>query len=136
LVECLYELHQKLILKGQTKNLFAKKFSIKSNDQNSEYQFIIREDSHFRMFWNSLLILFIAYTCTYMPYKLSFITEETTANHVVEWIVDIFFWFDLIMNFFSSYEEPNGTVVTDHKKIAKAYLTSWFLLDIIACTPT
>jgi hypothetical protein len=82
------------------------------------------------------LVIVIGYTCTYMPYKLSFVTEYTLTNDIIEWVVDIFFYFDLVVNFFFTYDVENGVTVTDSRKIAKNYLTSWFLLDVIACVPT
>lgn len=71
-----------------------------------------------------------------MPFRIAFITEQTIPLTILETTVDIFFGLDLIVNFFSAYDGPDGMVVTDHRLIAKNYITGWFVLDVIACIPT
>jgi hypothetical protein len=103
----------------------------------------------------------------------------------IEGIIDIFFYVDLVLNFFTAYEvrwqakqvegvraiasegasiEPSfacqqqneialqlsvapppfqhmqhpatSEVITDHKRIARRYLTSWFWIDLLATFPS
>ena len=58
-----------------------------------------------------------------------------TADYI-EIIVDVLFGIDIIVNFVSSYEDPqNGLPVISFKKIAANYITGWFFLDLIAVFP-
>lgn len=50
-------------------------------------------------------------------------------------IIDIAFFVDIIVNFLSTYLNGLGLHVTRPKKIIWKYLTSWFLFDLMACFP-
>ena len=49
--------------------------------------------------------------------------------------IDFLFEVDLVMNFFTAYEDENGELIISRIKIAKAYLKSWFLLDLMSSVP-
>ena len=50
--------------------------------------------------------------------------------------MDIIFGVDILVNFISATEDTtNNTLIYDHKKLAKNYIKSWFILDLIACFP-
>lgn len=52
------------------------------------------------------------------------------------WIVEGFFYTDLILSFFHSYHDPErNVVVKDFKKICKHYLGGWFIIDSLAVFP-
>ena len=50
-------------------------------------------------------------------------------------IVDASFLLDIILNFFTAYEEKDGRLVSDLKEIASNYLQGFFILDLIASLP-
>ena len=45
-----------------------------------------------------------------MPYKTAFVEESGFISLIVESTVDILFFLDMIVNFFSAYEEADGTI--------------------------
>ena len=50
--------------------------------------------------------------------------------------MDAIFGIDIFVNFLSATEDTtNNTLIFDHKKLAKNYIKSWFILDLIACFP-
>jgi hypothetical protein len=49
-------------------------------------------------------------------------------------IIDLWFLFEIVINFFTAYYEK-GCLVIDHKKIALNYAKTWFALDIISSFP-
>ena len=49
--------------------------------------------------------------------------------------MDIIFMFDVVLNFFIAYVDSDLEVITDHKRIAREYLTSWFLVDLLGGFP-
>ena len=75
------------------------------------------------------------YTAIFVPYKLAFIENESNALLAFEYLVDIFFMLDVVINFFSAIETESGKLITSHKKIALKYICGWFWLDMIACFP-
>ena len=54
---------------------------------------------------------------------------------VLDSIVDIFFFIDIIFNFHTSFVGDDGGVVTDQAKIRRHYLRTGFPIDVLACLP-
>ena len=79
----------------------------------------------------------LLYTATYVPYRVSFVDGESSLGFkIFENIIDGLFFFDIIVNFLSALERKDGTYECNFKIIAKTYLKSWFLLDLLATFPT
>lgn len=49
--------------------------------------------------------------------------------------IDSLFCLDVILNFFTAFEDENGELVVSKEKIAKYYLKSWFLVDLVSSIP-
>ena len=49
--------------------------------------------------------------------------------------VDACFFIDIILTFFTAYVNQNKEYVLDHWRIARHYLLTWFLLDLLSCIP-
>jgi hypothetical protein len=97
--------------------------------------YLVMPQSTFKSIWSFCIIIFVSYIATVVPVRIAF--EESTTQF---WLyfdlsIDIFFFFDVIINFLSAYEDQNGDLVTDLKPIAKNYLKSWFVIDITSCIP-
>jgi hypothetical protein len=54
---------------------------------------------------------------------------------VIEIGVEIYFYFDMVFNFLTTYEDENMKIVVAPKAIARNYLRGWFLVDIISGDP-
>ena len=54
----------------------------------------------------------------------------------LNYLVDVLFGLDIIVNFFSAYEAKNHRTEIHLGKIVKNYLTGWFFLDLVATFPT
>lgn len=55
---------------------------------------------------------------------------------IVGYIIDISFLIDIFLTFFSSFfDEKNLVMVETHRSIAKAYICSWFIFDVISILP-
>lgn len=54
---------------------------------------------------------------------------------IIEWAIDIVFFFDMIFSFFSAYYNKQEGVVSNRKIIALGYLRSWFIFDLIGIFP-
>ena len=55
-------------------------------------------------------IILLLYTAIYMPYRIAFIDDESSGQIAIDWCVDALFFLDIIINFFSAYEESDGYV--------------------------
>eukprot|EP00930_Biecheleria_cincta_P096149 TRINITY_DN88021_c0_g1_i1.p1 TRINITY_DN88021_c0_g1~~TRINITY_DN88021_c0_g1_i1.p1 ORF type:complete len:773 (+),score=111.39 TRINITY_DN88021_c0_g1_i1:78-2396(+) len=106
--------------------------------------FVMKEGNKFRRLWNGMIGLLLLYTGTLFPYKLCFLDfrihgSDSVENDqewiVTEMIVDILFWFDLIVIFFFSYKDDRQHEVCDLYLIAKRYICGFFFVNLLACIP-
>jgi hypothetical protein len=89
----------------------------------------------FKVAWDTIIMLLIIYTATWVPVLVSFY-DSTSENHLIlDSIVDIFFFIDIILNFFLAIDTGNGIYETDKSIIAKTYLISWFFIDVSTTIP-
>jgi hypothetical protein len=89
----------------------------------------------FKIYWNFALVGIMLYVSMFMPFELAFL-DPTALSETISLFVDVFFFFDIVINFCSTYEIENGREETSHKKIAINYLSGWFGVDLFATIPT
>lgn len=76
------------------------------------------------------------YTASFVPVKTAFFDDDPPGLFEFELFLDSLFIIDLFVNFLSAYEDPmTGFIEVRAIKIARNYITSWFLLDVTACIP-
>ena len=80
------------------------------------------------------------YVSSYVPYNVCFSSNESIADNqlivLIDRVVDILFFIDIIVNFISSYEDPQTKLpVVKLKHIAKHYIGTWFIIDLITVLP-
>lgn len=85
----------------------------------------------------------IMYVATAFPYKLAFLDFRIGSNSgeadewfIIQLMVDIFFYVDLVVNFLLSYRNEEDWEVCDIRLTALRYLKGMFFLDLIACMPS
>jgi potassium channel len=78
----------------------------------------------------------LIYTATFLPYRTAFFDDDPDGLFEFETLIDVLFFLDVYMNFVVAYIDKNtGFIEVNPRKIAKNYITSWFLLDLSACIP-
>ena len=92
--------------------------------------------SKFKTFWNILVILLLGYTSTVVPFQVAFVDEDSGFAQFLNYCVDVLFGLDIIINFFSAYEDEHHRIEIRLKKIARNYIAFWFWLDLAATFPT
>lgn len=80
----------------------------------------------------SLLLLFTAINT---PYRLAFIEKDDITWTVLDVLTDLIFATDILVNFLSAYENASEELIHDRAVIAKAYLKSWCIIDILSVMP-
>jgi hyperpolarization activated cyclic nucleotide-gated potassium channel 1 len=92
--------------------------------------------STFKQVWNAFVVVLLIYTATVMPYHMAFVETQSTGQwFIIDAVIDVSFFLDIIVVFFSAYEEDDGSIVTDRRRIAWNYLTTWLIIDCIAVFP-
>ncbi|KAI0491680.1 hypothetical protein KFK09_025940 [Dendrobium nobile] len=87
--------------------------------------------------WETFLIILVIYTAWVSPFEFGFISKPTGPLSIVDNLVNGFFAIDIVLTFFVAYlESTTYLFIDDHVKIARKYLTSWFILDFVSIIPS
>lgn len=91
----------------------------------------------FKAIWDWIILCLTFYTAIMVPYNVAFKnkTSEDVSLLVVDSIVDVIFFIDIVLNFHTTFVGPGGEVVSDPKVIRMNYLRSWFIIDLLSCLP-
>jgi len=128
---------QKQIKMGITQNLTEPYKFLTMQYEKQKYKYPpLKQDGAFKIFWNFVLLVAIGYTITIMPYKISFVDGDSTLSMYWEMFLDLVFLIDIFVSFASEYDDPVTTLpVSDYNLIAKNYIATWFVMDLIAWFP-
>ena len=99
---------------------------------------ILLHYSYFKVTWDWIILGLTFYTVVIVPYNLAFntaVSNDGIVMMVINSIVDVIFFIDIIFNFHTSFVGADGSVIVDEKKIRQNYLRSGFLIDVMACLP-
>ncbi|KAJ8309419.1 hypothetical protein KUTeg_014293 [Tegillarca granosa] len=91
----------------------------------------------FKTAWDWMILILTFYTAITVPYNTAFRnkTMDQVPLLVIDSIVDVVFFVDIILNFHTTFVGPSGEVVSDSKIIRMNYLKSWFVIDLLSCLP-
>jgi len=85
-------------------------------------------------YWDFASMAALLFTAVATPIEVCFVNDGEVGWFVINLCVNLFFFVDLVMNFFMAYQvAPNkgGVWVTDRHIIVRHYLSTWFLLDLL-----
>ena len=101
-------------------------------------------DDPFKQKWDVLITLYnkfinflrcLIFTAIASPYRLAFYDLDDNSWLAVDTLVDFTFAVDICLNFFFAYYDSSEDIVDIRKKIAKRYLTTWFIVDFVSIFP-
>lgn len=98
----------------------------------------INPTSHEMAQWDKTIMMALLYTALVTPFEVAFLTPGFGAMFVINRTVDTIFLIDICFTFYldpSADESLKTDGKPDHSKIACAYLSGWFLVDVISCIP-
>ena len=87
--------------------------------------------------WDLLVILALGYTVCVTPYEISFLPNADWSP-ASDLAITALFSFDIVKEFFLPYRlshKLGGRKITNHKMIAKRYLRTWAVVDIVGTVP-
>jgi CRP-like cAMP-binding protein len=97
---------------------------------------VISINNTYKSVWDIYILLLICYSCITSAYYVAFDQPTNVGLIIWENIVEICFCIDIILRFFHQYRDPESfEYVSDIRKIAKNYLTGWFIVDFAAVFP-
>lgn len=113
----------------------SRRIAVEIEEEIKPLPFILLPDNKLRMIWNLVTLVLLLYTASFVPYETSFVESDSAGLAIWEWIVNGLFMLDLVLNFISAYENSDKNVEVRMRIIAKNYIESWFLFDLLACIP-
>mmetsp|Transcript_20158 Transcript_20158/g.37491 ORF Transcript_20158/g.37491 Transcript_20158/m.37491 type:complete len:687 (+) Transcript_20158:5903-7963(+) len=98
--------------------------------------YLLSPSSFFCSTWGVIVCVMLAYTVTYMPYRIGFLDPVYfDAETVFDIIVDFVFIIDSILNCFITYKIEGEGFETSIRKVLYNYATNWLVFDVISCVP-
>lgn len=106
------------------------------NDLNSKPWILSPTDSNYRC-WETVMVGLVAYSAWVYPFEVAFMKSYPKRQlFIADNIVNVFFAIDIILTFFVAYfDSRTQLLVYDSKKIAKRYLSTWFIMDVASTIP-
>ncbi len=96
---------------------------------------LFHPNSPFLAIWNIVLMAFVIYAMSAMPYLAVFLKNPDPWHEAFEDFMDICFMIDVVINFFTAYINAKGDLVTNRWLIAKNYFKTYLILDVISSIP-
>ncbi|CAD7703983.1 unnamed protein product, partial [Ostreobium quekettii] len=84
--------------------------------------------------WDLLIVVCVAYICVVLPPRIAFAGVDIGPLFIIDLILDFIFMFDVFMNLETGYDD-SGVTVMGARDVRMAYLSSWFLVDIVSSLP-
>ncbi|KAI6190385.1 PAS fold and Ion transport and Cyclic nucleotide-binding domain containing protein [Aphelenchoides bicaudatus] len=102
---------------------------------------IILHYSTFKTVWDWSILALTFYTAFMVPFNIAFKNRDMPPRGFIDYmalmdsIVDVIFFADILLNFHTTIVGPTGEVIIDPIIIRKHYLKSWFVIDLLSCLP-
>ncbi|CAG9312626.1 unnamed protein product [Blepharisma stoltei] len=123
---------------GGSRNHYAStiawKESFEEDEEEIVHKWILLPNSSFKKYWSLVIAFLLIWTATVVPYEVCYL-DDNYMWLSIDLTIDGLFIIDIIINFNTAYVDDEGKIITNRKSIAKRYLTTWFLIDLIACIP-
>lgn len=104
-------------------------------EANLNTNFVIMDDSYFKILWDLLILLFCIISIVVIPIRISFDSVQSNTISIILTIADILMILDNIINFFVPFVGKNEILITNSEMIMRNYLTSYFLIDFLSALP-
>jgi hypothetical protein len=85
--------------------------------------------------WNLVITLVLIFTSLVAPARVAFITEDSLTWVIINFLVDFFFFLDIVVIFNTALYDDEFQIIHDRKKIAIIYIQGWFVIDVLSIIP-
>ena len=98
---------------------------------------MVNPEGVFKRHWDLLQVFVLAYIALAVPYRIGFDVPVPiwTTYFFVDAFIDLYFIFDIFLNFRTAMRTGDGNLITLPRTVAKLYLTTWFTVDFLSCLP-
>ena len=97
-------------------------------------RWIINPHSIYKIYFDMFVGIFILFSAISIPYRLGLHIKTDAAWSAVDAVNELVFGIDIVLCFFTAYEQSDYALHTVPKNIARRYIKTWFLIDYMGCT--
>lgn len=107
---------------------------MRTREKKKDY--LLYPEDYSKQYWDLFITLVLLSSCIITPYRIAFgEIDEPLQWKIVNTFTDVAFGIDILVIFNSAFHDGEYRIIEDRKKIAKSYLVSWFLVDMLAIIP-
>ena len=108
--------------------------------KKKRYRYMLHPQSSKRLSWDALSLILVGMVILMVPYQLAFVNhdvslEDSRAPEIINYLIDIFFICDVLLNFRSGFVDHAGAVELRWWPVFINYLHGWFLIDVCSSIP-
>ena len=81
----------------------------------------IHPEAKLKGIWDWMLIGFVLYNAVFIPLNLAFLPKPPLGLTIFDYLVDIAFTVDIVLNFMTGIEDRWGRIIYNRRRIASAY---------------
>ena len=109
----------------------------KAKSASCKDRIIISQTSKWKAIFDVVILILVGYSCVTSMLYVAFDNPKDKTLEVIDFVVEVMFWLDLILNFIQSYKHPESLIIiTDLKLIARNYVfKGWFMVDFVSVFP-
>ena len=106
-------------------------------DRYRKRWYSIDPNAGFRGKWDVTQAAILIYVAMVVPFRVGYRQPAEGAWYVVDLLIDIYFYVDVVLNFHTGYVDPDDEerVIYEPWAIARKYARTWLSIDIVACLP-
>lgn len=97
--------------------------------------FCVHPRQPWKVRWDIFVGLMVVYSLLVLPFRIAFEQEAKGTALVLEYCVEVSFALDLVLCFCTGYYTAQGVYVSSPRSIAKTYLLTFFIPDVLSCFP-
>ncbi len=131
------EIHFRRLIKQN--KLVYDSFSDEEELDEIEGEFFFEPNGNFIFFHDMILLFLSIYAIIFPPLHFSFHFNDDinffSFNIIMEFIIDIFFFSDFFLGFFTGFLDFEEQLISNNKSIIINYLKTWFFTDLISGIP-
>ena len=98
---------------------------------------IIHPQGALRKKWDFLQIALLIYLALLVPFRIGFDQDTNPWEFffILDMFVDVYFIVDIYLSFKTAYVTDDGDLQYSPGMIAKHYVHTWFIIDVLGCLP-
>lgn len=85
--------------------------------------------------WNIFITFILLFTSIVTPLRIAFIESDDLYWIIINAIVDILFFIDIIIIFNTAFYDEDFKTIDDRKAISSDYASTWLFIDVISIIP-